>query len=578
MHSVPRARPRAILYDRVSTVMQSKVGYSGGADGFQLEACRARADARAYEVVGEITDVDSGAKWNIDGIMAALDRAKRREYDVLLVSDTSRFARSLAKKTVYEADLRRNGVRVEYLSLPDTDDAEGRFVSNVFGALDELERERIAHRTKNGRHQKAAAGKVVGSGPPPYGYRYVTAWSEARKAEVTVSLAPDPATRPVVERVYRERIAGQSPQTIADRLTADGIPTPGGWTPTAKRPRTERWSRETVRRILGNSVYRGAWRYGDEVVAVEPIVAERDWQAARRPSPGARRTRCDRDAVRAARWTLRGRLTCGHCGGALSTDDRRVSGRSARLWPAGKVRRYLCARSVPCWARRDGHETCPLPGLLASHEATGGRPSVGLEDLAWAFVSELILAPGAFEAKLSALTGETAEARAGWERRLGDLDAEIAKQERRRRRAGDEMVDLERDDERYAEYAEREAAAVAALRTLRAERGRYVAAGGPGLSEAERAAVGGHVAAVRATAERALGLGLAAADDGLKAELYRLLRLEGTVTPDPDGRRVGRDATVRVSWRLFVDSGCGVLKLHAVSTASGLRLEALAAA
>jgi DNA invertase Pin-like site-specific DNA recombinase len=146
---------RALLYDRVSTLAQSRSGHSGGAEGFQLDRCRTHAAARSYICAGELTDVDSGAEWNIAGIMQALERANRGEYDILVVSDTSRFARNLAKKTVYEAELRRHGVTVEYLNLPLDDGPEGRFISTVFGALDELERERIAWRTQQGIHKKA---------------------------------------------------------------------------------------------------------------------------------------------------------------------------------------------------------------------------------------------------------------------------------------------------------------------------------------------------------------------------------------------------------------------------------------
>src|SRR3954469_11933272 len=99
--TVPQGSRRALLYDRVSTLMQARSGYSGGADGFQIDRCPAYAAAHDWVGVGTLTHTDSGAKWTIDGIIQAPDRAKRGECDVLVVSDTSRFARSLAKKIVY---------------------------------------------------------------------------------------------------------------------------------------------------------------------------------------------------------------------------------------------------------------------------------------------------------------------------------------------------------------------------------------------------------------------------------------------------------------------------------------------
>ena len=64
-------QPRALLYDRVSTVRQAQGGYSGGKQGFQIDLCRAHSERKGYAVVGHRTDVDSGAKWHIDGLMDA---------------------------------------------------------------------------------------------------------------------------------------------------------------------------------------------------------------------------------------------------------------------------------------------------------------------------------------------------------------------------------------------------------------------------------------------------------------------------------------------------------------------------
>jgi DNA invertase Pin-like site-specific DNA recombinase len=261
--TVSQGSRRALLYDRVSTLMQARSGYSGGADGFQIDRCRTHAAARSYVCVGELTDVDSGAEWNIVGIMQALDRAKRSEYDVLVVSDTSRFARNLAKKTVYEAELRRYGITVEYLNLPLDDGPEGRFISNVFGALDELERERIAWRTQQGLHQKAQKGLVVGSGPVAFGHQYVTRWDDTKRKDIPIGMAPHPERAEIVRRLYRD-IAFYSAIDLARQLTAEGVQTRTG--------RSVRWCHTTVRQILRNPVHKGEWYFDGIMVPVPPIV------------------------------------------------------------------------------------------------------------------------------------------------------------------------------------------------------------------------------------------------------------------------------------------------------------------
>src|SRR5207253_4809974 len=142
--------------------------------GFQVDLCRAHAERKGYAVVATRTDVDSGAKWEVDGLLEAVNLAKQGELDVLVVADSGRFARNLAKKLVYEGEFRRHGVRVEYTNLPVDDSAEGRLISNMFGAYDEYEREKIAWRFSNGRINKAKQGRYIGNGGvAPFGYRFV---------------------------------------------------------------------------------------------------------------------------------------------------------------------------------------------------------------------------------------------------------------------------------------------------------------------------------------------------------------------------------------------------------------------
>jgi DNA invertase Pin-like site-specific DNA recombinase len=551
--AAPLSQKRAILYDRVSTVGQSKVGYSGGADGFQIELCRGRADARSYRVVGEITDVDSGAKWEIAGIMEALDRAKRGEYDVLIVSDTSRFARNLTKKTVYEADLRQHGVTVEYLNLPDTDSMEGRFMSNVFGSLDELERERIAWRLGHGRRMKAQRGEVVGGGPAPYGYQYQTTWVEARKRFVPVGLVRDEDTAPIVERLYRD-IVYVSAIELARILTAEGVPTPTG-----KRPD---WGNSTIRRILTSAVHRGEWSYDGIPIAVPPLVDGGTWERAQRLLTERKLTRRARGPATAV-YTLRGLLACGHCGGAISTASN-TTGRS----DGRRQRVYLCLRHSPKRARDAGWEPCELPMFLA-----GDAPGmVGIEDEAWAMVSEVLLDAERLPAKIARLRatrGEVAEDRA---RRLAILDAEIAEHGRTLARACAEKLKVDEDDPRYRIYDETERREAGVVARLRAQRAVYAALPADGMSDDE---LDGFVRLAAVIREGADEVG---AEE--RRRLYQVLRLRGTVRQDRErGAAIGYRGRLCIEWSWALgapDSEQGVLTLCSLSSSSGRTLTAAA--
>ena len=81
--------------------------------------------------------------------------------------------------------------------------------------------------------QAATQGRFLG-GRPPYGYRLVDIGphpqpGEGRRIGKRLhQLESDPDTAPVVQRIFDEYLAGKGYFAIAERLTADGIPSPRG--------------------------------------------------------------------------------------------------------------------------------------------------------------------------------------------------------------------------------------------------------------------------------------------------------------------------------------------------------------
>src|SRR5215208_3210734 len=125
-----------------------------------------------------------------------------------------------SKQLVVEEELRRYGVSIRYCTLRVGDNAEDRLLKNVRASIAEYEREKTVLRSTRGRREKAERGLVVGAGPAPYGYRYLT--NAKGRAD---RLEPDPLTSPVVARIFawlRTESAGQ----VALRLNAEGVPAP----------------------------------------------------------------------------------------------------------------------------------------------------------------------------------------------------------------------------------------------------------------------------------------------------------------------------------------------------------------
>lgn len=142
-------------------------------------------------------------------------------------------------------------------------DSEGHeMLMSLFGGLSKAERRRLQIRTRNAMLAHAAAGRWLG-GRPNYGYRLVETdqpHPQRQKAAAGIRLRvlePDPETAPVVRRIFELFDAGVGYRSIANRLEADGLPSPGEVGPT-RHPRSAGvWSGSAVRAILTNPRYLG---------------------------------------------------------------------------------------------------------------------------------------------------------------------------------------------------------------------------------------------------------------------------------------------------------------------------------
>jgi DNA invertase Pin-like site-specific DNA recombinase len=80
-------------------------------------------------------------------LIQAHEMARRREYEVLVVLEMDRLARSFSKQMRIEEDLEKAGVRVEYSLYRFPDTSEGRLDKILQAGIAEYEREKTAQRT-----------------------------------------------------------------------------------------------------------------------------------------------------------------------------------------------------------------------------------------------------------------------------------------------------------------------------------------------------------------------------------------------------------------------------------------------
>lgn len=190
-----------LAYVRVSTEEQAVSGL-GLAD--QRRVIAQEADRKHWSNVEFVTDEGFSAKSLArPGITEALERLRRGEAGVLVVSKLDRLSRSLLDFAGLMDRAKREGWRLVVLDLAiDTTTASGALMANVMASFAEYERRLISDRTSAALQAKKAQGHRLGR--------------------------PRTLDDAVLARVARERSEGRSLRAIADSLNHDGVPTAQG--------------------------------------------------------------------------------------------------------------------------------------------------------------------------------------------------------------------------------------------------------------------------------------------------------------------------------------------------------------
>jgi site-specific DNA recombinase len=122
-------------------------------------------------------------------------------------------------------------------------ESEGyELMMSIFGTMGKSERRRIKVRVRAAMASQAATdGRFLG-GRPPYGYRLADVGSHPNPGKAAAGqrahqLEVDPATAPIVRRIFDEYLGGHGIYAIAEGLTRDGILSPSASDPARNRHR-----------------------------------------------------------------------------------------------------------------------------------------------------------------------------------------------------------------------------------------------------------------------------------------------------------------------------------------------------
>lgn len=244
---------RAALYVRVSRPEQADRRVVGATlEARERESsletqetgCRGYAAEHLYRVGEEhvYREKHTGVElWERPQLGRLRQAIRDREVDVVVAHSIDRFSRDPVHLGILVNEAERAGVTIVFVTETLDDSPDGQLVRFVRAYAGKIEHERIRERSMRGKLARAQSGRCIPGCRPRYGYR----WRDASHS----ALEPDPLTAPIVGRIFRAAIAGQTLRSLATELTRECIPTPTG--------RSEFWQQTTLSDILSDEIYTG---------------------------------------------------------------------------------------------------------------------------------------------------------------------------------------------------------------------------------------------------------------------------------------------------------------------------------
>jgi site-specific DNA recombinase len=297
----------------------------------QLRICRRFAERQGWTIADEYSDhAVSGATLLRPGFQVLMRDALNRRFDVVLAESLDRFSRDQEDTAGLFKRLTFAGVNIVTLAEGDITHLHIGFK----GTMNALFLKDLAEKTHRGLRGRIEDGKSAGG--LCYGYRVVKTISGG--TVTTGEREIEPAEAAVVERIFREFIAGVSPKQIAKNLNRENIAGPfgGAWSPSTIYGNAKRGTG-----ILNNELYVGrlVWnrlRYvknpdtGKRVSRLNPtsewmsrdvpqlrIVSDDIWTAAKSRQQHTRHAVKTAGAIGVAKrpqYLFSGLTKCGVCG------------------------------------------------------------------------------------------------------------------------------------------------------------------------------------------------------------------------------------------------------------------------
>jgi site-specific DNA recombinase len=272
----------------MTTAVYARISKDRGGQGLgverQLEACRHLAAAKGWQIADDwvITENDtSAATAKIrPGFERLIRGMERGEVHAVLALKVDRLVRRMPDMVRLWDVAKRLSVLVATVDGDlDLTTSTGRQNAVLFGALAEIEIERLTGRLEDKALQQVKAGKNANAGSRPFG------WNLRRTEHHPVEAA-------VIRELADRLIKGESLSSVARDLNKRKVPTSGyrdraikGIVWPGPAPRWIRWDVRKLRQVLSNERHAGRVEHRGEVVCDEttglPVKAQ--WQPILEP-------------------------------------------------------------------------------------------------------------------------------------------------------------------------------------------------------------------------------------------------------------------------------------------------------
>jgi site-specific DNA recombinase len=355
---------RIALYLRVSSEEQVERESIGTQEEFLADYCK----LYGLDVAGIYKDeAVSGTVPLLErpGGRRLIEDAKAGKFASAIVYKLDRVGRTLLVVVDAHDRLMEAGVALRSATEPiDTSTPAGRLIFQMLASFAEFERSTIAERSRHGLHRAFKGGAQPGR--IPFGYdldedgQFIVVEEEAA----------------VVRAIITNVGAGSTLYSEAQRLNAEGVPSPGRKYRGKAREPGGKWTHTTVRKICARTAYNGTHTISTSKGPIErevPAIIKPGVQQRALETLAENKRYHSRPTDR--KYLLRGLIRCGVCGLHYVGHPAHCRGEKRYYYTCSRKHREHYAKSG---------ERCSSPYVQAGW----------IEDLVWQDVREFLQNPG----------------------------------------------------------------------------------------------------------------------------------------------------------------------------------------